>query len=292
MMPDKLVPDKDRLFADTSRAFVTVIEQDPARFFVTAEDAQCIRAAVNEFHEALTIAMRKSTRTTITIMTKNEARRKAEAIVRKYSNFIRANPKISTSDKLALRINERPKRLKRRPCPASRPVLKFLGVAPDGKHLLHFCEVLGGGKRRKPDGAVRVELFVDLVPPGEQIPKHPAELTGRPWYQRSFTKNPIEAAFPVPSMPMLIVYWARWADSMGNISRYSETCIARVEGWTPKALPENTPVRRVEAKYVIMQAPYQLPASIEADEVVVADGQRDVSRQLEPATWTAIELAG
>ena len=49
---------------------------------------------------------------------------------------------------------------------------------------------------------------------------------------RSFTTNPIRVEFPMPKEPMLIVYWGRWADSTGEVGRWSETVIARVEGWT------------------------------------------------------------
>jgi len=35
---------------------------------------------------------------------------------------------------------------------------------------------------------------------------------------------------------MLVVYWARWADATGEVSRFSETCVARVEGWSGAAM--------------------------------------------------------
>ncbi len=76
---------------------------------------------------------------------------------------------------------------------------------------------------------------------------------------------------------MLICYWARWADSAGDVSRFSNTCVARVEGWTapglaPELLPGNaqqtmlpegatrsviqTQPPMLQAKCMIVQLPY------------------------------------
>jgi hypothetical protein len=37
---------------------------------------------------------------------------------------------------------------------------------------------------------------------------------------------------PMPPVPMLVVYWARWADAKGEVGPFSQTCVARVEGFT------------------------------------------------------------
>ena len=79
--------------------------------------------------------------------------------------------------------------------------------------------------------AVRVEIFADLVPLGQPIPKFPGQyLGGRPWYLRSFSRSPCKVKHPMPPVSMLVVYWARWADAQGNVGPFSQTCIARPEG--------------------------------------------------------------
>lgn len=85
--------------------------------------------------------------------------------------------------------------------------------------------------KANPDGAVRLELFVDLVPPDEEVPAHPGAIHGgRPWYLRSYTRSPIVIAPPMARVPMRIVYWARWADSTGNVGPFSATAVAWIEG--------------------------------------------------------------
>jgi hypothetical protein len=78
--------------------------------------------------------------------------------------------------------------------------------------------------------------------PGEPLPQHPSDLAGaRPWYLRSFTTNPARVAFPIPSEPRLVVYWARWADAKGNVGKWSAVCQTRVEGWKPTPVLEYQP---------------------------------------------------
>jgi hypothetical protein len=278
----QFIPDADVEFAGMAERFAAAIARDPNRYMLLADDAAQLTQAAAAFREALTIANTIGQRTKFTIMNKDGARAMAERIVRKYGSVIRANPEIPTAEKMAIGISEKPSRLGKRTLPERAPVLTYHGPGVEatlgaemhctGTHILKFHTELGTGRWAKPPGAVRVEVFVDLVPPGEKLPKHPAQRTGRPWYLRSFTTNRMEVAFPMPSEPMLVVYWARWASSTGEVGPFSRPCIARQEGWTSTrpALPEGEAgdARRVETKYVFIQAPYQLPHAgmLEGDE--------------------------
>ncbi len=241
----KFIPDADRDFALMARIFAFHVDADPARYMLSADASSIISRATHAFRDALADATRPATRTKITIMRKDAARAEAERIIRRYANLIRVNEDISHLDKMLLQIQERPKRLKRRKCPRKPPLLRFLrgedsehGSSP-AVHILEFRDKLAAGSRAKPAGAARLELFVDLVPPGQPVPKYPGQYSGVPWYLKSFTKNPIEIEPPAPpevmnrnspGLPMLVVYWGRWADAKGEVGRFSETAIARVEG--------------------------------------------------------------
>ena len=94
------------------------------------------------------------------------------------------------------------------------------------EHLSIVSVDKGNGGRAKPSGVARVELFVELVDKDEPIPTHPTQLSGgRLWYVGSFTKNPIIVDVPIPSQPMRVVYWARWAGHRNNdVGPFSQTC--------------------------------------------------------------------
>jgi len=274
----KFIPDADGEFATMAERFAAGIAREPQRYMLTAGDAEQIAKMVARFREAFTIASTPNKRTKFTIEDKDSARAMAERTVRKYGAVIRANPDIPTRDKEAIDVYEKPAQLSKRAVPREAPWLSYHGPGIEAAlgaemttdrgaaatHILKFRTQ--SGTRGRPEGAVRVEIFVDLVPPGEKIPRHPAERTGRPWYLRSFTTSRMEVAFPMPSEPMLVVYWARWASTSGEVSRFSRTCIARQEGWTsklpaPRALPEGEGPDsaalggRVETKYVFIHTP-------------------------------------
>jgi hypothetical protein len=278
----KFIPNADLPFAQMAESFAKHIASDPERFRVSNEESELLTRRVREFSEALLLASQADNRTTCTIVAKKAARKRAEELVRGHANLIRADGSISHKDKVALRITERPTKLGKRKCPISPPVLRYLyGIdaigAKPGIHALEFRELNTQGTSMKPAGAARLDLYFDLVPPGDPrgIPEHPAE-RGWPKFLRSFTSTPLEVEFPVcRSGPMLVVYWARWADAKGNTGPFSETCVARVEGWTAPALPAGPAARRrggpvleaqgVEAKYIFIVPPRELTGSVEGE---------------------------
>jgi len=296
------VPEADSDFAYTAHVFAYWIARDPQSFNVSPEAAASLEETVNCYRDTLAalgrarIACAQSPQLR---MEKDRTRQEAECAVRALANIIRADPMVSDHRKKMLRIKVRAKKLRRQKCPKSPPRLAFLGSGngvtgdvPEGSgsgvHVLRFADCnesvpvqassdLGRVRRAKPDGAQRVELFFDMVPVGERVPRGPSE-RGWPKYLRSFTRSPMEVEFPVPSEPMLFVYWARWADSAGEVSRWSQPCVARVEGWTADArpaLPELPESRaaiasRVETKYVYLTSPTvrELPDRLEGDDLL------------------------
>jgi hypothetical protein len=125
--------------------------------------------------------------------------------------------------------------VKQQPVPAEPPSLKFVRALHEGGGAVPVHELVFGEsfthRNRRPTGAVRLELFVDLLHPDEEIPPHPgANHGGRPWYLRSFSRSPIKLSPPMTRQPMRVVYWGRWADSMGNVGPFSATAVGWVEG--------------------------------------------------------------
>jgi hypothetical protein len=277
--PRQFIPEGDSDFAWMGRIFAQTIAKDREKYFISERDSEMITRRVEEYRKKLSIATSPGGRTKPACLAKSQARARAEQIVRKFGNFIRAHPHIGEADKLALFIKERPTRLKERKCPPSVPELTFVGSI-DGVsaaipiHVLRFRNYDSlrfrepqSYKRAKPAGAARLELFVELIDPDEPVPNWPGEL-GRPWYLRSFTKNPIHVEFPMPRRPMKVVYWARWADATGGVGPWSKTCVARVEGWHDAgALEDKRPGSRGRSRIVVSLLRRELP-------IVERSGQR------------------
>jgi len=285
----EFVPRGDSDFALTARNFAVNIADEPETFGLTAEDAAAISETVSAFRAALYQAQ-LPTCSSQTIRAKNEARASAEEVVRRYGNMIRANPDVPKAKKHLLRIRERPARLRRSKCPSDPPMLQFVrsadgvtsqfGHVARGVHVLKYFECVQSDMRQagivrkgKPDGAVRLELFCGFVRPNDPVPTYPGA-NGCWWmYLRSFTRSPMEVQFPLPSEPMRIVYWAKWADATGETSRFSKTCVAGVACAGPGRtagveLPDSGAHRELETKCVIVQMPeYALPAADDAGQL-------------------------
>ena len=70
------------------------------------------------------------------------------------------------------------------------------------------------------------------------MPTHPGVSHGSwAWYLRSYTRSPIKVVPPIANVPMRVVYWGRWADSLGNVGPFSATAVAWIEGGTHRFLP-------------------------------------------------------
>jgi hypothetical protein len=294
-----------------AEAFAATIAKDPQKYTLDEHDSEMLTRAVKAFSEALLQVRPSFKRNTPTVRGKDDARKRAEEIVRRLGRIIRASDQISDPDKLAVRIRPRDPRPTRRTVPLSPPHLHYMGAINEGGesaaglHVIRFAEAPDIKGRKKPHGAVRIELFQDLVPDGQPIPRYPGEfLGGRPWYLRSFTSSPIRIAPRVPPVPMLVVYWARWADAKGNVGPFSATLRTRVEGWggiaadkllgpmpqvkvlekDPKYIAMITHLRQIEQVTVERMLPDAAPAADEAGQGEV----RCAPRELEgPATSLA-----
>jgi hypothetical protein len=238
-MPKKFIPNGDVDFITKAEGFARNIASDPARVYVSPAEAEELTAAVTHFRAALQAA-RQGERTPTKTRVKEEARFAAEQIMRRLGNVIRANPKIPASVKIGLGIPERTKKAKQLTCPQEPPRLRFVRALHEGNGAIPVHELAFSTMdfaKAKPPGAVRLELFVDLVPPEEPMPTHPgANLASRPWYLRSYTRSPIRLIPPLARVPMQVVYWGRWADSAGALGPFSATAVAWIEGGSHRRL--------------------------------------------------------
>ena len=244
-MSNKFIPNGDLDFATKAESFARTLMAEPERFDVPRGEAEELDAAVKKYRAALQ-ACRFGGRSEAATRAKEDARGEAEQIMRRLGHLVRINKRLDGASKVLLGIRERTARPKMIPCPQEAPRLRFVralhesGASP--MHELSFSSL--DFKKARPDGAARLELFVDLIPPEEPIPNHPgANQGGRPWYLRSYTRSPIVLAPPMPRVPMRILYWGRWADSAGAVGPFSATCAGWIEGGSHQHLPGGVAMR-------------------------------------------------
>src|SRR5687768_882135 len=238
-MGKKAIPNGDLDFKTMAQCFAQTIAKYAERFEVARDDVEQLDVAVRKYSDALQ-ASRSGARSEAATRAKDDARYEAEQIIRRLRHLVRLNKRIDAASKILLGIRERTSKPKMLSCPPEPPRLRFVralhesGASPMHELSFHAFD----WSRSRPEGAVRLELFVDLIPPEERIPSHPgANQGGRPWYLRSYTRSPIVLAPPMPRVPMRILYWGRWADSAGGVGPFSATCAGWIEGGSHQHLP-------------------------------------------------------
>ncbi len=234
-MSDKYIPGSDHEFKLLANRFAKTIGEEREAYEVSQIDADLLVEAAKNFDEACRAASNRHTTSPQMTATKRAARTVAEKIIRRLIKNIRSNDRISAGHKIKLQLHEETVRSMKRDRIFSAPDLRFVKAHHDSSgaspmHELRFKDSEGFNKAR-PEGAVRLELFVGLVAPGAAIPTSPADVQGRSaWYLRSYTKSPVILVPPIARVPMYVVYWARWADSLGNVGLFSKPAKGWIEG--------------------------------------------------------------
>jgi hypothetical protein len=165
-----------------------------------------------------------------------------------------------------------------------------------GVHVIRFSDQLHSGSA-KPDNAARLELFIDLIAPGERIPEHPGDRHGGlTYYLRSYTRSPIRVEYPKRDVPMRVIYWARWASPTGETGPFSRALETPIDGtdWSKLALPAPAPApapatvpaslrienQQVEQRVTITSATRELPDCVERIESLHAESRATRGRLL------------
>jgi hypothetical protein len=247
-MSQKFLPESDEQFRQVAESFARSIANDPERFNVSAEDSDYLSRVVQRFSDAMRKSAPAGTKNRVAVVGKNQARKEAASLIRTIANMIRADVTISAADKVAVHIKQRPTKTHRRRCPNTAPALRLkartdLNCSGGVQHVIEFRDGFATGdishlglrsmtgRRAKPPGVVRIELYFDVIDPNAEPPTHPSQAsTGWPMYLQSFTRSPMVVEFPLPAAPMRIVYWARWAGSTGEQGPWSQTLATTTEG--------------------------------------------------------------
>jgi hypothetical protein len=241
-MSDRLIPRGEMQFKDKLNGFARTASASPERFAMSPDEAAALLAAAQAFEQAV-LKARGGMRSEVTTQQKKIARAEAERLYTRFVRRARLSEQLDVGARVIVGLREpSEKRRRAQLVPQEPPALRFIRSLHEGSgaapvHELSFgaCDEWRGEKApgTKPAGAVRIELFVDLIGPEDPVPARPGENDGgRPWYLRSFSRSPIRITPPMCRAPMMVVYWGRWADATGNVGPWSATVESRIEGWS------------------------------------------------------------
>jgi hypothetical protein len=139
------------------------------------------------------------------------------AVIRPLAFEIHANPAVSDEDKLLAGVV--PRNFNRTPIfvPGTSPILG-LQFASMGSHTLAFADSASPASKRKPFGAVGLQLFVGI----DSVETPLSELR----YYSTFTRNPAVVAFDPQDAGKVATYAGRWIGKRGDDGPWSATFTA------------------------------------------------------------------
>lgn len=209
------IPSKDSLLRNWSDNFRNLIVATPGAFGLEAADAAIIDNYVDLYLTAYSLAVDPSTRTPSTVAEKDARRVALLDIVRPYAQSIKKNLGISNEQRTELGLNIDD--LSKSPilAPASQPILAVV-AAQALEHTLRFADTATPAARRKPPGAIGLQLFVAIAATGTPTVED-AE------FKAFITRQPFAVEFLQADVGKTAWYWGRWQTARGLTSPWSDS---------------------------------------------------------------------
>ncbi|MCC6907208.1 MAG: hypothetical protein IT430_04640 [Phycisphaerales bacterium] len=207
------IPSTDAGFKDWLNTFSTLIAADPGKYGLDASDAVIISNLNTQYAAAYQTVQSNSTRTPNSIAQKDALKASATASCRVYAMMIKSNVAVSNDDKLALGIHVDDTTPTPIPAPVTAPLLNIVS-AFSGTHQIRYADENTPASRRKPAGAIQIELYV-YVATGATANPDDAKFVG------AFTKNPILYEFDPVDANKTATYFARWRTQRGLVGPWS-----------------------------------------------------------------------
>jgi hypothetical protein len=201
--------------------FFAVLDPAPATYGFTAPEVADLGIAVGAFRDAWDVAgVTARTAVNPAGYTKPNraamyaARDAALSVARPMAVQIQANPAISDEDKLAAGVV--PRNFSRSPIyvPGTSPLLGLV-TAGIGTHTLSFADEGTPASRRKPFGAVALQLYMG-------IGAAPVPLNNLEFFQQ-YSRAPLVVNFDPEDSGKLATYAARWVGRRGDVGPWSAT---------------------------------------------------------------------
>lgn len=207
------IPTTDAGLDAWANNFADLITADPALYGLTPADALAIQTAVDAWNVSYPLATNPATRTTVTISQKNADKVAMVTICRTYASQVRINPGVANEDKLALGLNLPNNSPSPIPTPPTFPLLDIANAGPL-IHVLRYADNTTPDSRRKPDGAVSLELWGVAAEAAVTDPALMQKIL-------SVTKQPTNVTWPNEDLGKVASYIGRWINRKGEAGPWS-----------------------------------------------------------------------
>lgn len=157
------IPAADGPFRDWLSNFSTLISADPGKYGLEASDATVIANLFASYSAAYQVVQSPSTRTPSAVAQKDALKASAVASCRVYAQNVKVNQGVDNEDKIALGIHVNDPTPTPIPAPTTAPLLNIVSMF-SGSHELRYADELTPASKKKPAGAIQLELYVHVGP--------------------------------------------------------------------------------------------------------------------------------
>lgn len=205
-MPASYIPAQDALFSNWLLNFSTLLTDSPATYGLTAPDAVIVANQEAAFAAAYALAIDPSTRTSVTVASKDAARASAESVVRPYAVTISLNPSVTNGEKVAIGVTVRSNIPTPIPAPVTPAVISLISAMPLTQQLQ--IRAVGSSTKAKPQGCIAIEVARSVGTVAATDPNQLA-IVGQ------YGKTPLIQNFVAEDQGKIVTYAARFRTRSG-----------------------------------------------------------------------------
>jgi hypothetical protein len=228
-MPNPFPPNREADLVTWTQNFSTLITATPTVFGLTAPMATAYATTSGNFVTAYNVANADSTRTRVTVATKNAAKATLIASARSLIRTIQGTATVTPAQKIQLGINPRDIVPSPVPAPANPPLLQIVSAIARTVRI-RLKDSTSTDRRGRPPGVAGATVFSFV---GETAPSDPSKYH----YEGNTSLTVVDIEFPddVPSGAQVWIT-AFWRNARGNSGPACTPVGANLPGGA--ALPE------------------------------------------------------
>jgi len=213
IMANGYMPRKDAEALSWFKAFSLGLAERAGVYPVSPGEIAAIGQAVERFAAAFAVAWNGSTRTTVAVTLKDEARRVAEDMCRPIYARIRLDKSVDDADKLAIGVRPMKASYGRLTAPDTVPLLSQ-GALTWSAYEIAYRTQHGVTGRAKPVGAAQLQVF-------RAVGETPARSVEQAAYFRSVSRSPMRVEYTSADNGKVATYFARWVTRRGEVGPWS-----------------------------------------------------------------------
>jgi hypothetical protein len=212
-MPSDYMPTTDAGVEDFGDNFSTLVNAMPGKYALTAAQGLVLADLVADYIAKRTIAVDPSTRTGPSVASKDAAKIALVDYLRLLAGIVQAAGTVSNEDKAALGLTIRSTTPSAILAPGTFALLDVVSAQPLA-HNLRFSDSVTPDSRRKPNGAVALELRCEV----SATPLNAQEEIG---FRALVTRNPAQVNFAAEDIGKQAYYCGRWVTATGQVGPWS-----------------------------------------------------------------------